>query len=77
MDRLCNTCANYDKKYDEFRHKYYDTIIEFDKRQRHGCIMYEDQIPQKIWYENANCPYYIEKEAEDGTGNKRIINGSF
>lgn len=64
----CLSCEWYDKKYDEFRQAHYDAIDESDKRQKHGCIMYEDHIPQKIWYENANCPYYIAGGDNNGTG---------
>lgn len=65
---LCLSCEWYNKKYDEFRETYYDVIDESDKRQKHGCIMYQDHIPQGIWYENKECPYYSKKGKDYGTG---------
>lgn len=61
MDNLCNSCANYNKDYDLFRQQYYDFIMQEDTKEKHGCIMYDDHIPEKIWYHKGNCPYYIKK----------------
>lgn len=55
---LCDTCEWYNKQFDDFRNTYDDTIDDNDKRENHGCIMYEDFMPKKIWHENGDCPYY-------------------
>lgn len=60
---LCSKCANYDKKYTNFRRMYEDVLkIGGDKRKKDFCSMYDDFIPLKITYDNANCPYYEPKE---------------
>ena len=58
MENLCSTCKIYNKNVDELRSAYDDNIYEKDNRQKHGCVMYDDYIPQKIWYNNADCPFY-------------------
>ena len=30
--------------------------------QHHGCVMYQEYIPHKIWYNGGSCPYYEKKE---------------
>lgn len=62
---LCDTCVNNIKSYDEFRQKYDDTIIKNgDKRKKHYCPMNDDNIPLDIWYNNADCPYYIKRDGD-------------
>jgi len=59
---LCDTCYFMTKEHDEFRQTYNDTIIENgDKREKHYCPMYSDNIPNRIFYENAMCDYYWRK----------------
>ena len=62
---FCNKCANYDKKYADFRKKFEDVIkIGGDKREKDFCVMYDDFIPLSITYDNADCPHFIPKEKE-------------
>lgn len=57
---LCDNCMFLTKNHDEFRQMFDDTIvIDGDERQKHYCPMYNDHIPFDIFYENADCPYYI------------------
>lgn len=65
MENLCRTCKRYNKNVDELRSAYDDNIYEKDNRQKHGCIMYNDYIPQKIWYNNADCPFYEGVKNDD------------
>lgn len=64
MENLCNTCKWYDKQYDDFRGRFDDNIYEKDQRDNHSCVMYDDYIPNKIWYENGDCPYYRKKDGD-------------
>ena len=57
----CKTCLFYDKRYDEFRQNYDDVIEEGNTQEKHYCVMYEDNIPNKIYYQGAKCPFYGEK----------------
>lgn len=62
---LCETCAIWDDKYDEFIANYEDsTPDKDDQRVRHHCRMYDDFIPQKITYENGDCKFYEEDKHE-------------
>lgn len=62
---LCDNCIFYNKDYDEFRQGYNDVIIIDEKpRLKHYCTMYNSNLPQGIWYNNADCPYYEKKEEE-------------
>ena len=60
---LCSKCANYDKKYTDFRRMFEDVVkIGGDKREKDFCIMYDDFIPLSITYDGADCPYFLAKE---------------
>lgn len=61
--RQCNTCIHFDSEYEAFRTTYDDVIVE-GKKKDHFCPLYDDVIPQKIWYEEGKCPYYRDKEDE-------------
>ncbi len=50
-----------DERYDKFRQDYNDAIVEGDNVEEHFCIMYNDHIPNGIYYENEDCDYYMEK----------------
>lgn len=59
---LCGNCKIYNTKYDEFRQDWNDTITEPPAPNLpHHCIMYEDNIPDDIFYNGANCPFYEPK----------------
>ena len=62
MARLCDSCKWYNKQIDEQVTLFDDTNTQ--SLERHGCIMYQDYIPQKIWYKNGDCPYHVSKEAK-------------
>lgn len=49
------------KKYDEFRQNYDDTIVEGENIIHHFCPIYNDRIPNEIYYDNADCEYYLKK----------------
>ena len=61
---LCDTCLLYSKQYDEFRQRYND-VIDGDKKEKHFCTMYNDNIPHNIFYNNGECQYYNKKEPSD------------
>lgn len=60
---LCDTCLHYMQKFDELRQNFDDVIVEKakDKRQKHFCPMYDDNIPNEIYYENADCMFYTKQ----------------
>lgn len=58
---LCNKCRFMDERYDKFRQDYNDVIVEGDNVEEHFCIMYNDHIPNGIYYDNEDCDYYMEK----------------
>lgn len=61
MARPCDTCLNYKKEYDEFRQSYDDVIVLGDKRpEAHFCPMYDNRIPDGIYYDGDNCELYID-----------------
>lgn len=60
---LCSKCANYDKKYADLRRRYEDVVkIGGNKQEKDFCSMYEDFIPLNITYEDADCPFFFQKE---------------
>ena len=62
---LCDNCMLYNKQEDEFRQQYDDVVeIDGDKRQKHYCSMYDDNIPYKIFYENGDCLFHIPKDGD-------------
>ena len=61
--RECGSCVHFDSRYDEFRTMFDDCIID-GKRKDHFCPLYDDVIPQNIWYDNTKCPYYRDISSE-------------
>lgn len=62
---LCNKCKVYNTQYDEFRQNWDDILLEPPAQNTpHYCIMYEDNIPNKIYYDGAVCKFYEPKDAE-------------
>lgn len=62
MGRLCERCLNYSKQLDEFRQQYDDVIvIDSTEPGKHYCPMYDDNIPAEIFYNNAECEFFVEK----------------
>jgi hypothetical protein len=62
MGQLCNGCLNYSKEIDEFRQRFDDVVvIGSTEPEKHYCPMYDDNIPAAIFYENAECEFFIEK----------------
>ena len=57
---LCDHCLIYDKLYDEMCMKYDDTLPE----NTHHSRAYNEQIPDNIYYRNADCKYYMPEETE-------------
>ena len=62
---LCNNCKAYNAQYDEFRQNWDDTIMDASVQNvPHYCVMYEDNIPNDIFYNDAKCKFYEPKTAE-------------
>lgn len=59
---LCSKCVFYDERYDGFRQDYNDAVPTTDSRLQHFCPMYDDNIPNGIYYDNEDCPFYQSKE---------------
>ncbi len=60
---LCDSCLHYRKGFDKLGQIHDDVVIETDndKRQKHFCPMYDDHIPNDIYYDNADCEFYMNK----------------
>lgn len=59
---LCDTCAYYRAEYNEFRRDYEDSVSDADKGpEKHYCPMYDDHIPDDIYRDGADCPFYAKK----------------
>lgn len=50
------------ERYDQFRQEYNDAVPVDDKQTQHFCPMYDDHIPNDIYYENGKCQFYQSKE---------------
>lgn len=59
---LCDSCNLMDKRYDEFRQSYNDSVAVADRRLQHFCPMFDDHIPNKIYYGNGECKHYQERK---------------
>ena len=59
---LCETCLHYREEFDSFRQLYDDSVPEADDSpERHFCSIYDDHIPHDIYYKDADCLYYSER----------------
>lgn len=59
---LCEKCILMREDYDSLNGLHDDVIDESgDIRQKHYCPAYEDYIPYGIYYDGAECEYFIEK----------------
>ena len=62
MVRPCDNCIFYRKEEDEFRQQFVDMIVlDSNAPEPHFCPMYDDQIPDGIYYKGESCDLYIEK----------------
>lgn len=61
---LCDTCAFMDKRYDQFRQEYNDTVRTDNKIEQHFCPMYDDHIPNGIYYGDDKCKHYQEDDTD-------------
>lgn len=59
---LCDKCIFMQKEYDDFQRLYDDAVRDGDTKENHFCPMYDDRIPQEIYYDGAECEYFSEKE---------------
>lgn len=59
---LCKRCAFMNERYDEFRQSYNDAVPTADKQVQHFCPMYDDNIPNEIYYGNGSCEFHQPKE---------------
>lgn len=50
------------ERYDEFRQSYNDAVPTVDKQVQHFCPMYDDNIPNEIYYGNGSCEFHQPKE---------------
>ena len=52
----------YNREYDEFRSQFDDeVVIGKPEEQNHFCISYSDHIPDDIYHNGAECPFYQAK----------------
>lgn len=58
---LCDKCAFMDKRYDQFRQDYNDAEVIGERTEQHFCPMYNDHIPEDIYYGNGDCVFYDER----------------
>lgn len=59
---LCNKCINTDAEYETLRAEFDDVdMIGGDKREKHYCRMFNDTIPNSIYYDGEQCPWYERK----------------
>lgn len=69
---LCEKCEFYNRNYANMRKNYDDCIVIVeDKREKDFCIMYDDFIPLNITYEDADCPFFLQKEDAKEGANER------
>ena len=54
---LCKQCVFYIESIDELGRDFNDIGDEQD----HFCLMYDDAIPECVFYGNENCPFYEPK----------------
>lgn len=59
---LCDKCLFMTDSYDDFRQAYNDVEIIGDNTVEHFCPMYDDHIPNNIYYEGGACERYVERE---------------
>lgn len=59
---LCSKCIFMNKRYDEFRQSYNDAVPVSDKQTQHFCPMYDDAIPNDIYYKDGDCQHYQPTE---------------
>ena len=63
MARPCDTCMNYRKEFDEFRQQFDDIIVIDNTRpEPHFCPMYDNRIPDGIYYNGDTCEFYIDEK---------------
>lgn len=50
-----------DNRYDQFRQDYNDAVATDSRKEQHFCPMYDDHIPNGIYYGNDNCEFYADR----------------
>ena len=58
---LCDTCQYMNNKYDEFRQAYNDADVIDENKTEHFCPMYDDHIPNGIYYDDEVCEHYAKR----------------
>jgi hypothetical protein len=58
---LCDNCAFFDEQYDKFRQDYNDAVPLGSSVEQHFCPMYDDHIPNGIYYDGEDCEFYVLK----------------
>ena len=48
-------------KYDEFRQAYNDADAVDENKTEHFCPMYDDHIPNGIYYDDEVCEHYTKR----------------
>lgn len=61
---LCDRCKNFSAEYDEMRQEYDDTLIIGETKENHFCPMFDRNIPDSIYYDDADCNFFFEKGGE-------------
>lgn len=58
---LCDKCAFMNDRYDEFRQSYNDAVPVNESMVQHFCPMYDDHIPNEIYYGGGECEFFQER----------------
>jgi hypothetical protein len=58
---LCDNCAFMDERYDTFRQNYNDAVPIDNTVEQHFCPMYDDHIPNGIYYGDSDCSFYNKR----------------
>ena len=60
---LCNKCRFFTEAYDELNRDFND----IGDPDNHYCPMYQDAIPNEIYYSGKNCEYFTDTKNEQGS----------
>lgn len=57
----CDKCKFFDREYDKEMQQYDDVMKMGDRIVRHHCPMYDDHIPEEIYFEGKDCAFFQDK----------------
>ena len=58
---LCNKCVFMSEKYDNIRRNHDDVVVDGKNESHHYCPMYDDHVPNDIYFGSADCKYFDSK----------------